>query len=236
MSQQPLDEQTLDNQVQSATAVEIFTNLNFDLDSRPTQPINADDEESLSDVDVDLDELEAIPDTFIPPMLNEDGLPIPDPDSDTTDANTTTHDDDGPIIHRQSPLAETIRPLIISVQGDDTGMRVEETLFPTSNSSTRHPLVNITTTDGYRNEHGGGRVVVAPRARQLPERERRRRHRREIERRMRERRSRTVRIWGRENLNKENRKEEVMRGWVDRARGLGLRLGEVRGEWTRVMR
>lgn len=53
-----------------------------------------------------------------------------------------------------------------------------------------------------------------------------RRHRREVERRMRERTSRTVRIWGRENLNKENRKEEVVRGCVDRGRG--LRLGEVR--------
>lgn len=79
-------------------------------------------------------------------------------------------------------------------------------------------------------------MVVAPWARQLPERERMGGHRREMERRMRERRSRTVRIWGRENLNKENRREEVMRGFVDRTRGLGLRLGEVRAEWTRVVR
>lgn len=79
-------------------------------------------------------------------------------------------------------------------------------------------------------------MAVAPWARQLPERERMGRHRREMERRMRERRSRTVRIWGRENLNKENRREEVMRGFVDRTRGLGLRLGEVRAEWTRVVR
>jgi hypothetical protein len=61
-----------------------------------------------------------------------------------------------------------------------------------------------------------------------------RRHRREMERRMRERTSRTVRFWERKNLNKENRKEEFMRGCADRARG--LRLGEVRGEWTRIMR
>jgi hypothetical protein len=102
--------------VQSATEAEIFTNLDLGMDFTPTQLINNDREESLSDVDVDLDELEAIPDNFIPPMLDEDGSPIPDSDSETSDVNTITHDEDSPTIPPQSPSADTIRLLIISVQ------------------------------------------------------------------------------------------------------------------------
>lgn len=112
------------------------------MDSTPTQPINADSEESLSDVDVDLEELEHIPDDFIPPMLGEDGSPVPDSDSDTTYLNNTTNhtNENDNDVHRQSPSADAVRLLMIAVQGDDTGMRIEDTLFPAANSSIRHPL------------------------------------------------------------------------------------------------
>jgi hypothetical protein len=156
------------------------------------------EEDSLSDVDVDLDDLESIPESFVIPMLNEDGTPISDdPESDTT-SNTSINGQHQPAT--PPTPQDDIRNLIIAVQGDDTDLRMEDTLFPTPPN--RPTLANITVTSSYRNENGG-RVIGVTTAH----------HRRsiaairaqiaEFQERMRQG-DHTARLWPRRHANQEN--------------------------------
>lgn len=52
-------------------------------------------EDSLSDVDVDLDDLESIPEDYVPPMINEDGEAMDitsDADTDPSPSVPRTHE------------------------------------------------------------------------------------------------------------------------------------------------
>jgi hypothetical protein len=156
------------------------------------------EKDSLSNVDIDLDDLESIPVSFVIPMLNEDGTPISeDPESDTA-SNTSIN---GPHQPATPPTPQDdIRNLIIAVQGDDTDIRMEDTFFPTP--SNRPTLANITVTSPYRNENGG-RVMGGTTAH----------HRRsiaairaqiaEFQERMRQG-DHTARLWPRRRANQEN--------------------------------
>jgi hypothetical protein len=185
------------------TEEDIFAAFDAHLGIELNTPSNAStqttsEEDSLSDVDVDLDDLESIPEGFVIPMLNEDGTPISDdPESDAA-SNTSTN---GPHQPATPPTPQDdIRNLIIAVQGDDTDLRMEDTFFPTT--SNRPTLANITVTSPYRNENGG-RAIEGTTAH----------HRRsiatiraqiaEFQERMRQG-DHTARLWPRRHANQEN--------------------------------
>jgi hypothetical protein len=117
-----------------------------------TQPTS--EEQGLLDVDVDLDDLESIPESFVIPMLNEDGTPmLEDLEADPSYNTSAVRPHQSPTPPTPSTPQSDIRSLIITVQGDDTDVRMEDAFFPTSSS--RVALANITITSSYRNENGG---------------------------------------------------------------------------------
>ncbi|KAE9382040.1 hypothetical protein N431DRAFT_539528 [Stipitochalara longipes BDJ] len=139
----------------------IFTNFTpyYPSASTPIQPSPIDRRaESLSDLDVDLDDLESIPDDFIIPMFNEDGTPAePDGDSDTVSTTNNNIND----LHHSPTLGlldDSIRDLIIAIQGDDTDIRMEDDFFP--KPSNRTPFADITITSPYQN--GEEDVIIIP--------------------------------------------------------------------------
>ncbi|KAN0121920.1 hypothetical protein V8E51_000246 [Hyaloscypha variabilis] len=145
--------------------------------------------ESLSDLSVDVDDLESIPDDFIIPMFNEDGSPA------DTDSGSDTPSIASELIPEGSPAPEAIRNLVIAVQGNDVDVHIEEDFFPAP--SNRIHLADITIASSYHNQN----IVTS--STRFNSNETRQRQFQEFHRRYNQG-DLTARVWPRRHLNQEN--------------------------------
>lgn len=213
---------------QPITEQDIFSNFEDNLTNLLTTQAVDDREDSLSDIDIDLDDLDSIPEDFAIPILNEDGLPM-DESSDTESDNTNT-DTNG-----DNQEDTSIRNLMISVQGNDIqNAEIERTLYLTLFERTSLYDITKRSGNGLRNAVGVGEA-----ARQEDEWTRWQMHGAEIRMPMMARND-AIRIWGQENINKENvdparvkRREHMNRG-TGNGSGSGW-TASMQG-WTRMMR
>jgi hypothetical protein len=90
---------SITEQLQPPTGASVFSSLDFDMYSTSSmRPIGNSHDESLSDVDVNLDDLDSTPSDFVAPMLNEDSLPIDSDSNTSSNNNDNNHEDNNTLI------------------------------------------------------------------------------------------------------------------------------------------